>query len=179
MAEEKKIEEVVKETVIDLQNKINGIKAEAQTVQGSNKEKVDEVVVKVSTALVNAGNKIIQSAKTISDEQEINKGIETVKAKSKELYDYAISKIDEFKNSDIIDEAKQVVENVVSSDAVENVVETVKQEAQEIKEEVSEFINKPEVQETIHEVKIITVEMAEKALATLKEWLKVDGEDKQ
>lgn len=181
MPEEKTLEVIVNEVLSDLQKKINDIKGAAQAVEGPNKEKVDAMVNKVSVVLVNAANKVAETAKTVSSSEELEKGIEIVKTKSKELYDYALAKIDELKQTDIVNETietvKQVTNNVVNSETVVNVVDAVKQEAEVVRENVNEFLQKPEVKETIEEVKVVTVEMAEKALATLKEWLKTDGDN--
>ena len=72
------------------------------------------------------------------------------------MYENAISKINEVLDSDSVMEAKQEVKELVKN----------------TKTDIEEFFEKEEVKTIVDKAKTKTVNLADKALNTLKEWLK-------
>ena len=196
MAEEKKVETSVDELVEDLKAKIDEITKIGQAFDGQEKQRANEIVEKAVAILTNASNKVVETAKKFPESPEVLKGVEIVKAKSKDLYDNALAKLEEIKKSDLVENAtesiKNTVEQIQNNQTVQNVVETISQGAETVKqnvveavntatetvkENVNEILEKPEVKEAIEKAgevvekaKVATTELADKALATLKEW---------
>lgn len=203
MAEEKKIETSVDELVEDLKVKIDTITKAGQGFDGQEKQAASQIVDKAVAILTNASNKIVETAKKFPESPEVLKGVEIVKAKSKELYENALIKLEDIKKSNIVEETaeniKKTVEEIQNNETVQNVVETISQTAETVKQNVSEAVNvasqtitenvseileKPEVKETlqkaneaVEKAKIATVDLADKALATLKEWFQPEDND--
>ena len=105
-----------------------------------------------------AAQKASQMAEEVKDDEEFNKAIAKMKVKSKELYENALEKINELKST------------AASVD--------LKDTAESVKNNIDEFMNREEVKKTVDNAKLATVEIAEKALETLKGWLMPDGEEK-
>lgn len=138
----------VNEVVQDLKRKIDELTKIDLDVDGESKAKINAVKQKAITVLNTAASKVVDIAKDITDENELQKGIDIIKVRSKELYDNAISKINELSNTKVIDEVK------------------------DIKDEINEFFEKEEIKNSTNNVKEVTVAIADKAVATLKQWLK-------
>lgn len=167
------IQDNVNEVVRDLRNKIDSITAVANDAEDdSNRDKIEEIKNMAIRVLSNASDKVLETYQSLSNPEEVEKGISIVKVKSKELYDNAIKKIGEVKNSkaynDTIDYVKKTADQVVgeTKDFIEGT-----------KNNIDEFFEKPEVKKSIDNAKLKTVNVAEKALATLKQWLKPEDED--
>ena len=153
MAElDKKMQDIID----DLNKKISDLSKTGKGADVETQNKINNIKKKVITVLTQASNKIIETARDFADEEEIEKGIEIVKVKSKELYDNALFKIDELmasnKAKELNEEADELVEGV--------------------KNNVEELINKEEVNNIVDDAKRISNDMAEKAKETLKGWLK-------
>lgn len=195
-----KLEEAVNGIVEELNQKILSIKAAANSVDGDNKS-IEEVVEKATTVLTNASNKVIETAKTISDSEEVIKGIEIVRGKSEQLYNYAISKIEEFRNIDIKVKTNEIINNTIedikNSEIVHDVKDSVQsvneyvlnkvdeinnsgivQDVKEVAQNVQEFVSNPELSKVVDEMKFISNELREKTISTLKDWLNTEGENK-
>ena len=154
------LEKNVSEVIEDLKKKISNlantnVEADEQAMQ-----KINEIKQKAITVLSQASNKIVETANSISDSEEIQKGIDIVTVKSKELYENAINKINELSSSDTVKQVKEEIET------------DVKQTIDEVKNSVEDFFEKDEVKDVIETVKEKTDDITEKALGTLKEWLK-------
>lgn len=144
------IETNVNELVEDLKNKINDINLAVNSVVGEDRTKAIEIRDKAVSVLVQASGKIVETAKTFADSEEVNKGVEIVKTKSKELYDNAMNRITE-----ILEKS-----NVQESDVVEEISEPLVA--------INEEIVKNVVQEDVNSI-------AGKARNTLRDWLKLEG----
>lgn len=150
------IEKSVNEIIDDLKNKINELSKAGEDADDSAIQKINEIKQKAIGVLNQASNKVIETAKDFSDSEEVQKGIEIVKVKSKELYDNAMSRINELSSSNKVEQVKGDVQEVI----------------EEIKENVETFLEKEEVKEVVDTVKDKTNNIADKAINTLKEWLK-------
>lgn len=162
----------VNEVVEDLKQKIDSITAVADDVDDESRAKVEEIKNRAIKVLSNASDKILDTYKNVSNSDEVEKSIKVVKDKSKELYENALIKIDEVKRS-------QTYSNTM--DYVRRTAGQVKGETIDFfegtKNNIDEFLAKPAVKDSIDKAKLKTVDVAEKALDTLKQWLKPE-EDK-
>ena len=162
----------VNEVVEDLKQKIDSITAVADDVDDESRAKVEEIKNRAIKVLSSASDKILDTYKNVSNSDEVEKSIKVVKDKSKELYENALKKIDEVKRS-------QTYSNTM--DYVRRTAGQVKGETIDFfegtKNNIDEFLAKPAVKDSIDKAKLKTVDVAEKALDTLKQWLKPE-EDK-
>ena len=78
------------------------------------------------------------------------------------------------KGEDIIDSVK---ENETVMNAVNTVANAVSEAAQNVKEGIDNVMNKPEVSEKITKAKETTLDVAEKAVQALKDWLRPEKKD--
>lgn len=152
------VDSSVLEVVEDLKNKIETLKNAGNDANEQTLQRVNEIKQKAIFVLSQASNKIVESANGLSNADEIERGIDIIKVKSKELYENALNKIN-------------------SLVQVEKISEEIEKTNEEIKEEVKEEI-KEEVKE---EVKVETKPLNEnrglndisyEAISVLREWLK-------
>ena len=163
----------VNEVVEDLKTKIDNITAAAEDADDESKDKVQEIRDKAIRVLTTASDKIVDTYKTFSNSEEVEKSIDIVRIKSKELYDNALKKIDEVKKSQAYNDTLDYVKKTANQ-----VKDETKDFVEGTKNNIDEFLAKHEVKESIDKAKIKTVDLAEKALDTLKQWLKPEDENK-
>jgi len=156
--EDKYIEDSVKELVEDLKKKVEDLTAAAEGSDEKIAETVNMVRDRTVKVFCEAAQKASQMAEEVKDDEEFNKAIAKMKSKSKELYESALEKINELKSTAAAADFKGTAESV--------------------KNNIDEFMNREEVKQTVDAAKVATVEIAEKALETLKGWLMPDGEEK-
>lgn len=157
------IEKSVKEVIEDLNKKIEDLTNVGDCTDEETLAKVNEVKQKAITVLNLAINKVTETAKDITDSEEVEKGIEVVKVKSKELYDKAMTKINEVIGEENVNDIKNNIDDVADD---------VKEIAINVKNDIDDFFEKEEVKNAINNAKDVTVDVAEKALDTLRAWLK-------
>lgn len=138
----------------DLKSKIDEISKAGEGATGDALVKINDVKAKAIDVLTQVSNKVIETANDIADDEEIEKIVSVVTSKSKQLYDNALNKIDELTKPENVEKAKKVVNDV--------------------KKDVNDFFEREEVKNTIESAKEVTVDIAEKALDTLKDWLKTE-----
>ena len=128
---------------------------------------------------------------TIKDPEEIKKATDFVKEKSKQVYDFSIKKIDELKaNEDVKrglseagdfvkdvarktgDMAKEVYDKAMENEDVKKFADKTGEVLTDARKGVEDFMNKPETKEAIDKAKDTTIDLAEKAVQALKDWLK-------
>lgn len=172
--EEKQVKESVDEVVQDLKNKVEEISVAGKD---TNNAKIEELKNKAISTLNLAIDRISNAAEEMINSEEVAKGVEFVKVKSKDLYEATLKKIEEIKNSKEVNDAVNNVGEYVK-DASKKITEAVNDSEiiQNAKQTVTEFVNSKEVKEAVDKAKHGTVDLAEKALETLKGWL--DTEDK-
>ena len=114
-----------------------------------------------------------------------------VKEKSKQVYDFSIKKIDELKaNEDVKrglseagdfvkdvarktgDMAKEVYDKAMENEDVKKFADKTGEVLTDARKGVEDFMNKPETKEAIDKAKDTTIDLAEKAVQALKDWLK-------
>lgn len=161
---------VVEEIVDDLKEKAEGID---KAIEGTTNTKITEIKNKTIEALNMASKKVIEVANEMADSEEIAKSADYIKNKAKELYENALQKIEEIKKDEQVNNAINTAGEYLN-EASKKIEES--EVYQNVKETIDNFTNKPEVKETIDKARYGTVDLAEKALETLKQWL--DSEDK-
>lgn len=142
----------VDEILEDLKNKIDELTKAGEGASGEALARINEVKAKSINVLNQVSNKVIETANNVTDIDEIDSVVEMVSNKSKQLYENALTKINELINPETVDDAKKLVKDV--------------------KKDINDFFEREEVKNTIESAKEATVEIADKALDTLKEWLK-------
>lgn len=138
----------------DLKSKIDEISKAGEGATGDALVKINDVKAKAIDVLTQVSNKVIETTNDIADDEEIEKIVSVVTSKSKQLYDNALNKIDELTKPENVEEAKKVVNDV--------------------KKDINDFFEREEVKNTIESAKEVTVDIAEKAIDTLKDWLKTE-----
>lgn len=138
----------------DLKSKIDEISKAGEGATGDALVKINDVKTKAIDVLTQVSNKVIETANDITDDEEIEKIVSVVTSKSKQLYDNALNKIDELTKPENVEKTKKVVNDV--------------------KKDINDFFEREEVKNTIESAKEVTVDIAEKALDTLKDWLKTE-----
>lgn len=138
----------------DLKSKIDEISKAGEGATGDALVKINDVKAKAIDVLTQVSNKVIETANDIADDEEIEKIVSVVTSKSKQLYDNALNKIDELTKPENVEKAKKVVNDV--------------------KKDINDFFEREEVKNTIESAKEVTVDIAEKAIDTLKDWLKTE-----
>lgn len=157
------IEKKVNDVIEDLNKKIEDLTNVGDCSDEATLAKVNEVKQKAINVLNLASKKVADTAKDFADSQEVEKAIEVVKIKSKELYDKAMLKINNIIGDDNVNDIK-----VNLNDAADD----VKEIAIDVKNDIDDFFEKEEVKNAINNAKDVTVDVAEKALDTLRAWLK-------
>lgn len=208
MKENNNIEKTIDETVMEMKQKIAEISKESAVEETSIKEKIELVAQKSIVVINAAIEKLIELAKDVKDSDELKNTLEFVSSKTKDITDVTIIKLKEIKNSKQVKQTTEVIaDNLnkgisIASNKVSEGYSFVKEKAQEgyknlektktfteisntvseVKksgiEAVNDFMNKPEVSSKIEKAKDVTIELAEKALDALRNWLKPEDKGK-
>ena len=201
LEENKNIEEQIDETVEEMWKKIEEISQNADKVEGDFASKAQEIKTKAVDVLNNVVVKLKGLYNNVNDNEDVKKTLAFVKSKAKDLYDSALKSINDFMNQEKVKDslsnanefASKVVDKVsdVYNDAVEaakknetikNISEKVSAGYENVVKSTKEFLEKPEVQDRIDKVKDGTIDIAEKAVEALRNWLRPEDkkeEDKQ
>ena len=184
--EEKYLEESVKEVVEDLKKKIDTLTAISEGADDEIAEKVLFIRDKAIGVFNDVSAKLNQMGEQLSDKDEFDQALDTIKARSKVLYENAMDRICELKK-EMRPQEEEKAEEEIEEEAAENAedktdfVEEVKKSVENIVEDagnkINEFVNREDVKETVDKAKAGAVEIAEKTLEILKGWLMPDGED--
>lgn len=148
------IERSINDIVEDLRTKIDELSNAGIQASGETLTKVNDIKRKAIDVLNQASLKVKEVANSTADSQDIEKSIEIVKEKSKLLYDNALEKISELINPKVTIQVNETAKN--------------------IKKEINDFFEKEESKFEQEEAKIVDVNIEEKAIETLKGWLKTE-----
>jgi hypothetical protein len=170
--EERQIEESVREAIEDMKEKIGTLMQMPETANDETARKIDAVRNKAVKAFNDACTKLSALSESVFNEEETAKAVETVKVRSKELYENAISRIDALlltnSENNSGDERKSSEEDKHGLDELIG----------NVGDQIGDFINKEEVKRAIESTKEGVSEVSGKALEILKEWLAPEGDDK-
>ena len=170
-------------TIKKMQDIMSDIKkASDKKAEGKDEEtvlKIKTISDKTIDTINEASVKLKEVVGKISDEKELDDFLSRVEDKCKQTADYALKKLDEIvpveekteyvKINDVDD--KLPTEKLIENDNVKNAAKM----ATDIKDEIIDFINSPETQEKIKNVKLSALNAADKGLDAI---LKLLGEDK-
>ncbi len=182
--ERKELEDSIDATVEEMKKKIEEISAAAEGVEDETaKEKIAALKDKAISILTSSIEKLTVMAKNVKDSKQFKQTVEFVESKSKELADLTIKKINEIKESqefkDGVNKAADTFKDVYANvkEGAGYVAEKASQTYSTVKENVDEFLKRPDVQEKIDKGKKTTVDTAQKAVDALRSWLYPDGEE--
>lgn len=179
----------INETVKEMQDKIDEINESAEELNGTpGAEKANAIRDKAVEIITKACEKLLEMAKTVKDSDELAKGIELVKSKTKDLTEATLEKLNEIKNNPEVLEALEAVSNkakeiygeVRENEKVKVGVKVANNIYDDVRGNVTEYMSRPDVQEKVDKAKDTTIDIAEKAVDALRNWLKPEssGENK-
>lgn len=146
------VEKSVNEIINDLKNKINNISSLGQNADKDKIAKVNDIKQKAIAVLTQVSNKIGDTLNSATNNEDLESAIEVIKIRSNKLYEDAVNKIDNIMRENVTQEVSDIVEDV--------------------KKDIDEFFEKEEIKNVAHSAKDVTVEVADKAVKCLKDWLK-------
>ena len=176
------LEKSVKLVIEDLKKKIDDMEEAAANADSTKAVEIKDKAVEVLTRV---SNKFVQTANEVRNSKEFNDGVTFVLTRSKDLYDSTMKKIEEVsKNPEVtetIRKANEVVENTIYEIKNSTVIEDAKKDLgtlfDNVKKNVDDFTSREDVKAKVDETKKATIEIAEKGLAIIKDWLSPKGED--
>ncbi|MDO4198735.1 MAG: hypothetical protein Q4D13_07085 [Erysipelotrichaceae bacterium] len=141
--------------------------------------KADELVKKTQEAIDTSMKKINDVIDSVKDDEKLDEFLDKVKAKSQEAVDYTKEKIDgltrEAKASPTIDSLSKDVmaefEKLKETDVYKNTASFLK----DLGNKINDYMEKPEVKETINKAKAKTITIAEAGVEGLKKVLNTDA----
>ncbi|MDO4197750.1 MAG: hypothetical protein Q4D13_02015 [Erysipelotrichaceae bacterium] len=177
------IENSVRLVVEDLKKKIDDMEEAANSANSNQAVEIKDKAVEV---LKRVSGKFVDTARDVRNSKEFNDGMEFVLNKSKELYETTMKKIEEVSEkaevketfSNITESIDNAVNEIKNTPVVEEAGKNISSLFEEVKKNVEEIQNSEEVKQKIDNAKKVTVEVAEKGLDILKEWLSPEGENK-
>lgn len=169
-----KIDETIQKMQESIDDLENTVKQKTDRLNEVAKERTAILVEKTESAISSSIEKIKAVAEDVKDEEKLNEFLDNVQAKSKEAIDYTKAKVEEFANNPPKQSVEKVYEDIVAEfDKVKesDIVKTVGQFIKGVGDNVTEYLNKPEVKEAINKAKKTTISIAEKGVDGLKKVL--------
>ena len=197
--DKKKIEKDIKDLTKTLEKEIDNLKDKASEVIED--ERVQNALNTITDKTVDFLDEVKEKVGDLweyySDPEEIARIVENIKVVSKNVYDASLAKINEVKNNKDVqkavasaenflkvtydktaDVAKDTFDKAMENDDVKKAFDTALSAYNNVKDIVTEYFEKPEVQENIDKAKDFTIDIAEKGVAALKKWLKTNKKRK-
>ena len=183
------MDEKIEETVQEMKAKIDEITRKSEEINDNDlAAKANQIKDRAINVLNDVTKKLSTTATDLKESDDFKKVLEFVKTKSKELSDATLKKINELKEDQRIKEgfdntfnfvkekSNKLTEGIKENEKVKGVIDDVTEKGgkliDSVKVSVDDLLNKTELDEKIVEVKNKTVDIAEKAVQALKEWLK-------
>lgn len=177
-----KFDKTVKELKADIKELETEFSKRTEGLDEVTKQKAAELVEKTKVVINSSIEKVNAVIKDLADEEELNDLLDKIKAKAKEAVDYAIEKIDDLINNGgqtdidkLHDDIMADFDKLKESDIYKTTTVLIKEGYAKI----NEFLEKPEVKETIKKAKKTTIDLAEKGVAGLKKVLEDKDEPKK
>ena len=159
------------ETIKNMQDIVSDIKDAADRKLSNATEEEAAKIATISEKTIDTINEASVKLKNVVDqignEEELNKFLNRVDEKCKQAADFAYKKFEEIKPGDEAeyvkikdDSYKSTMEKFVENQNVQGAIKM----ASDIKDSVVVFMNKPETQKTIKEVKLTALNVADKGL---------------
>ena len=165
-------------TIKELKDDINELEKEFKNrTKGLDKETIEAArtfvdrTEKVIEAVIDKTSAVI---KELKDDEQLEELLDKLRARAQEAIDYALDKIDTVINSGPETEIDRLYNDIANEfDSLKD-TEIYKTTSVLIKQgydKINEFLDKPEVQDTISKAKKTTISLAEKGVAGLKKVL--------
>ena len=174
-----KFEETVNELKADIDELEESFTAKTIEIDESKKAQARELVDKAKKAINTSIEKVSAVIEKLEDSEKLDDLLDKLKAKSKEAVDYTLDKIDALINNEpeisideLHDEIMAEFENLKGNETIRKTTVLIKQGAAKI----NEFLEKPEVKDTINKAKKTTIKVAEKGVEGLKKVLEAKEE---
>ena len=171
-----KFEDTVKEMESQVEELENDLAEKAEHMDEQSKEKAQALVNKTEDAIKSSIEKVKGIINEVQEDEKLDEFLDKVKAKSKEAVDFTKEKVNELTDSST--ESGKKLEQLGNEIAAEfdkiKDSETFKKTADflnDISNKVTDYFNKPEVQNAIDKAKTTTISIAEKGVDNLKKAL--------
>lgn len=177
-----KFDDTVKELKEDIKDLENEFSKRTKGLDESTKQKAYEFVENTENVINSSINKIAAVIENLKDDEELNDLLDKVKAKAKEAIDFAVEKIDAIINGSPDDDLDRLHDEIMDDFDKLKGTDLYKTTTVLLKEgyaKLNEFLEKPEVKQTINKAKKTTIDLAEKGVAGLKKVLIVEEEPKK
>lgn len=158
------------ETIKNMQEVVNDIKTVAdKKLQDANEEeavKIKTISEKTIDTIDEASIKLRNVVEQIKNEEELNSFLDRVDEKCKQAANFAFSKFEEIKPSKETinvkndDLGKSTMEKFVENENVQGAIKA----ANDIKDSIIDFMNKPETKQAINDAKTTALNVADKGL---------------
>ncbi len=165
------------ETIKNMQDIVSDIKEAAnQRLENASEEeavKIKTISEKTIDTIDEASVKLKNVVEQINNEEELNKFLDRVDEKCKQAADFAYGKFDEIKPSEdaeyvkINNDTRSTMEKFIDNENVQGAIKM----ANNIKDSVVDFINKPETQQKIKDAKLTALNVADKGLDKMIDFL--------
>lgn len=175
-----KFEETVDELKNDVTELENDLASKIDDLDDDKKQRAQELVNKAKIAINNVIEKVGAVIEDIDDQDKLNDLLDKVKAKAREAMDYTVSKIDALKNGESTIDIDKLHDDVMAEFDKLKENEAIRKTTVLIKEgyaKINEFLERPEVQDTINKAKKTTIKVAEKGVEGLKKVLDVKQDE--
>lgn len=165
-----KFEEILEQMRKDIEDIQTVAREKMTTVSDENKDKVSELAGKTIDAINQTMSKLKEVAEKVNDEEKVGELYERANAKCKEAVNFTKEKISEIASEprinldNVLNEIRLSFDKLMQNENVQNATNFVKN----IGDEITDFLNKPEVKDKIERAKDMTISAAEKGLDALK-----------
>lgn len=203
------LEKSIDETVEEMKLKIAEIAKESTVEEDGLKEKLAQIAQRSIEVITSAIEKLKSSAVDVKNSEEFKKSLAFVSLKSKEITDATIDKLKAVKESQqfkdglskvstnlnkgieitsakateglqfIKDKANAGYKELEKNEKFSQFTNNVKDVKNSGLKAVNDFMNKPEVVEKVEKAKDVTIDLAEKALDALRNWLRPEEKGKE
>ena len=170
----------IKDYVKDLDKTVS---KKVEKLDDESKEYGQQILEDTKYVINTAIEKINDAYNQIKNDERVDEFLDKVKAKAKEAVELAKSKIDDLQYygakkrplDELYDDVMSGFDQLKKSDVYSKTQVVL----EDISSRVREFIDKPEVQDTIKKVKTTTINLAEKGVAGLKKVLDTNKDKKE
>ena len=175
--EEKDIVESLKELIEDLKEKVDSLSQSAADDDEDIARKAEMIKNKAVKVFNEASDKLKTMMEETVNEEEVSRVIQTVKTRSKDLYENALKKIGQLKAEKEVKEEKEEEAKAEDGSAAQE-KSGFEEMIGSVSHEINNFMNREDVKAAVEKTKEGVVDVAEKALEILKGWLAPEREDK-
>ena len=175
MASKSQTTKKLKKDVKDLKE---NTKTKTKKVNKTKKQQIDKLVDKTEEGINMTIDKINETEKTKSNSKEFDEFLEQILSKAQEAVDYTKAKIEEIIHEDtvedldgLLDAMGRKIDELKETEAYKSTVNLFK----DLSNEVIDYVNSDEVKQKIRNVKLTTLDYAQKGVDKLAKALNEDN----